>query len=186
MVLDILYYAKDRELDLETIEASELAEIIHEVMQSRADDLGVQLSIEVDSDSGKFKADRKAIRATLVNLIENSLDACRVDSKKEDHEVRVSVSGSDESIIFTIQDNGIGMDRETQDKAFSLFFSSKGNEGTGLGLFVADKIITSHGGNIQLVSTEGTGSTFTVELPRSPKENQNNVEHIETITTPGD
>jgi signal transduction histidine kinase len=70
-------------------------------------------------------------------------------------------------VRFEVEDNGIGMEQETREKAFSLFFSSKGSEGTGLGLFVANKIATSHGGSIRIVSTVGEGTRFLVSIPRT-------------------
>ncbi|GBE30143.1 MAG TPA: PAS domain-containing protein [Bacteroidetes bacterium] len=170
MVLDILYYAKDREVEWEDLNLSEFAETVHGVLQSRAEELGVELIFEVAEDIGHMQADHKAIRATLVNLLENSLDACRVDKKKDEHTVKMAFSGDAHSVQFKISDNGIGMARETREKAFSLFFSSKGNEGTGLGLFIADKIVTSHGGQILLESEPGQGSCFTLDLPREPSE----------------
>ena len=66
--------------------------------------------------------------------------------------------------MFNISDNGIGMDQETREKAFSLFFSSKGAGGTGLGLFIANKIAEAHGGSIKIESEEGKGSEFSVML----------------------
>jgi signal transduction histidine kinase len=56
------------------------------------------------------------------------------------------------------------MDRETREKAFSLFFSSKGAGGTGLGLFIANKIAEAHGGSINIESEVGEGSEFTVTM----------------------
>jgi signal transduction histidine kinase len=64
-----------------------------------------------------------------------------------------------------IHDNGIGMDRETREKIFSLFFSSKGIKGTGLGLFIANKIVDKHGGDIKVESEPGRGSRFVIRLP---------------------
>jgi signal transduction histidine kinase len=58
------------------------------------------------------------------------------------------------------------MDRETRESLFTLFFSSKGNKGTGLGLFIADKIIDQHGGKITVDSTAGKGSRFRITIPR--------------------
>ena len=107
----------------------------------------------------------QAIRSMLVNLIENSVDACRLDDK-QDHEVSIRLAGLPDHIQYEVQDNGIGMDQETQEMAFSLFFSSKGAEGTGLGLFIAEKIARSHGGSIDLESTPGVGTRFVVNLPR--------------------
>ncbi|MBF0104665.1 MAG: HAMP domain-containing histidine kinase [Deltaproteobacteria bacterium] len=71
--------------------------------------------------------------------------------------------------MITITDNGVGMDQETKNKAFSLFFSSKGTEGTGLGLFVSNKIALSHNGTISIESTLGQGTCFTIVLPNKFK-----------------
>ena len=65
------------------------------------------------------------------------------------------------------------MDRETRDKAFTMFFSSKGMEGTGLGLFIAHRIATAHGGGIELESEAGVGTRFLVRLPRKRPTDRN-------------
>jgi signal transduction histidine kinase len=64
------------------------------------------------------------------------------------------------------------MDQETKEKAFSLFFSSKGAEGTGLGLFIANNIAQKHGGSIKLESELGKGTCFVVKIPRKRKISQ--------------
>ncbi len=166
MVLDILYYAKDREPVWEYISIEELANEITTVVSERAKELNIPFRATLEADIGIFDGDPKALRALLVNLIENSLDACRIDKKKDSHEVLFNTSVSGGYIRFEIQDNGIGMDRETREKAFSLFFSSKGSEGTGLGLFIANKIAHAHGGSIELESEANVGSRFTVNIPR--------------------
>ena len=81
----------------------------------------------------------------MVNLLENALDACRLDVDETEHRIAVRLAGHDDHVRFEVEDNGIGMDRETCEKAFTLFFSSKGT-GTGLGLFISDKIARAHGG----------------------------------------
>ena len=166
MVMDILYYAKDREPIYEEIKAVEYSHEICRIMEDRAKKLDIEYSCDIDESTGVFEADPHAVRSMLLNLIENSLDACRIDSKKDKHQIMVGVKGSDDTIVFEISDNGIGMDRETCDKAFSLFFSSKGAGGTGLGLFISNKIARAHGGHISIESAENIGSKFIVELPR--------------------
>ena len=166
MVSDILYYAKDREPIWETVSSVELAEEVRGLVQTRADEHGIRLISEVSESAGDIEADPRAARALLVNLAENSLDACRLDGEKNDHEVTLRVTGFSDHVQFEVQDNGIGMDQETQDKAFSLFFSSKGSEGTGLGLFIASRIARAHGGTITLESEIGVGTRFVVQLPR--------------------
>lgn len=166
MVMDILYYAKDREPIWESIDIEELVTEIYDMMKERAERLEIDLSNKIDSNCGEFEADKLALRSLFVNLLENSFDACRIDKKKSDHKVNIEIKSQPDNIIFKISDNGIGMDRETREKALSLFFSSKGAGGTGLGLFIANKIAQSHGGEIEIESEEGTGSSFTVTMPR--------------------
>jgi signal transduction histidine kinase len=100
-------------------------------------------------------------------MLENALDACLEDQASKNHKIAFSVQGDDRQITFEIKDNGIGMDRETRESLFTLFYSSKGNKGTGLGLFIADKIIDQHGGKIAVQSRPGRGSTFKITIPRS-------------------
>ena len=78
----------------------------------------------------------------------------------------VGVKDAPEQVEFEIADNGIGMDQETREKAFSLFFSSKGTEGTGLGLFIANKIAKAQGGKILLESELDKGTRFIVIIPK--------------------
>jgi signal transduction histidine kinase len=125
----------------------------------------VKLSSELDADAGSFEADAQAVRSMLVNLLENSVDACRMDDKKSDHRVTVRLRGNEENVEFEFEDNGVGMDQETREKAFTLFFSSKGT-GTGLGLFISQRIARAHGGSIALESEAGVGTRFVVTLPR--------------------
>ncbi len=166
MVLDILYYARDREPDYTEVSANALIDEIYSLIREKAGEHKIDLSKETDIHAGTFEADAKAALAMLVNLAENSLDACRLDSHKTSHRVTLKAHGNDQSVRFVIEDNGIGMDQETRENAFTLFFSSKGSEGTGLGLFIANKIANAHGGRIQLESELGVGTRFLVDLPR--------------------
>ncbi|HIQ20346.1 MAG TPA: PAS domain S-box protein [Planctomycetes bacterium] len=166
MVSDILYYARDREPVREPVSAAELAEEARQLVAARAAEYHVELNFRVEPSAGHFQADVNAVRSLLVNLLENGIDACRLDDSKADHRVALRARGSAEEVQFEVEDNGLGMDRETSDRAFSLFFSSKGSEGTGLGLFVANRIAQAHGGRIELESQVGAGSRFVVHLPR--------------------
>ncbi|MCP4601946.1 MAG: PAS domain-containing sensor histidine kinase [Proteobacteria bacterium] len=169
-VLNILYYAKERDPNWETVSAKSLVEEILTIIEAKATELNVDLEHDVDEDVGYFEADQQAIRSSLINLLENALDACRVDKKKTEHRVTFKVKGETDQVRFEIADNGIGMDQETREKAFSLFFSSKGAKGTGLGLFIANKITIAHGGHIDLESELDKGAQFAVIIPRKKNE----------------
>jgi len=170
MVMDILYYAKDREPNYENIEIAPFMEDVCGMMGEKAKNLNIELDCNIPSDVGEFEADPLFFRSLMVNLLENSQDACRIDTKKDQHKVSFNVNGNSEKIFFEVSDNGIGMDRETREKAFSMFFSSKGAGGTGLGLFISNKIAQSHGGKINIESKEDVGSKFIVEMPRKRPE----------------
>jgi len=166
MVLNILFYAKDRDPAYQTVSAPDMAAEVAALLSKRASDHAIQLTTEIDADAGTFEADEEAVRSMLVNLVENSLDACLDDEAKGEHRVALRLRATDEEIEFEVKDNGIGMDQETREKAFSLFFSSKGCKGTGLGLFIAHKIAQAHGGGIDLKSEVDKGACFVVKLPR--------------------
>ena len=80
-------------------------------------------------DIGIFAGDPQAIRAMLLNLLENSLDACRMDKDKGDHWIRLDVRREAPWILIEVEDNGMGMDQETREKIFSLFFLLQGHQG---------------------------------------------------------
>ena len=169
MVMDILYYAKDRDPNWEQIMAGEILEDVCRAMSKRAQAEGIDFQYAIHG-SGEYRGDRQMIRSLLVNLIENSIDACRIDTQQDEHQMRIELNDIPEGLQFVISDDGIGMDQETREKVFSLFFSSKGAGGTGLGLFIAHKIVRSHGGTIRVESSEGEGCRFFVELPRRSPE----------------
>jgi PAS domain S-box-containing protein len=168
MVLDLLYHAKDRVPELEKTSAPALAGEVCEVMRGKATELGIDFKCRVDDKAGECDVDPKAIRTLLINLVENAIDACRVDKKKTTHELSIGLKGYPEHIEFDVTDNGIGMDQETVERAFTLFFSSKRGSGTGLGLFISNKIAQAHGGEIKIESELNKGTRMTVKLSRKP------------------
>ncbi len=69
-------------------------------------------------------------------------------------------------MALIVSDNGVGMSDEVKSKAFDPFFTTK-QEGTGLGLAIVNKIIEAHNGKIFVESVEGSGTTFTINLPKN-------------------
>ena len=104
--------------------------------------------------------DEEKIRQTLVNLLENALDAVNADG-----EISLHVSTVGSTIEICVSDNGLGLALEDQERIFEPFFTRK-EKGTGLGLAIAKKIVEGHGGRITVASTPSQGATFTVAVPR--------------------
>jgi PAS domain S-box-containing protein len=166
MVLDVLYYAKSRDLNRQEVEVQALAAGLVETSEPRAAQYGVTLERDFRPDLGTFNVDETALSSALTNFLENGIDACTMPGGPgRNGKVVFGVHRRNDHIEFSIRDNGIGMDRETREKIFTLFFSSKGNRGTGLGLFIANQVVEQHGGEILLDSSPGHGSRFTVRIP---------------------
>jgi signal transduction histidine kinase len=110
--------------------------------------------------------DPGAMRRMLINLLSNAIEACRRDKGKDSHAIAVKADFYDRRhFMIEVEDDGIGMDEATCEKIFTQYFSTKGTDGTGLGLMVVHEIVKEHGGRIEVLSAPGKGSSFRIILP---------------------
>ncbi len=133
--------------------------------QHRIGDEGVDLLEEYPQDpekAARTMGDAGEIQQVFLNIVMNALDAMRDSAQKR---LRVRVAPEAERNVTEIKDTGCGMDAEQLAGAFDLFYSTKGQGGSGLGLAIAHKIVTDHGGEIELESSPGAGTTIRVRLP---------------------
>jgi signal transduction histidine kinase len=167
-------------LKRDRVDALNFIEDVASTVEPKIKAAGIELMRDFDTLPAEIEIDAGVMRLALINILENALDACAEDDARKHHKIVFSVQGDDSQIRFEIKDDGIGMDRETRESLFTLFFSSKGNKGTGLGLFIADKIIDQHGGKIAVESRPGQGSNFKITIPGSvQKDNRNPKEKTE-------
>jgi len=185
MVIDILYYTKERGLNWTHVNVMDFSNQVAAIIKPKAEKHNIKFVYEFDHSRSLFEIDPGTVSSALVNILENSIDACLYDkSKDKSYKIIFRVSENENHTIFEARDNGMGMDRETQENLFSLFFSSKGHRGTGLGLFVANQIVEQHGGSIEIDSEPKQGSCFTIKLPKVlPKEIKNGINKQETTET---
>ncbi|MFZ5426801.1 MAG: response regulator [Thermodesulfobacteriota bacterium] len=167
MVLDILYYAKSREVELEQVDLNAFARDLAAIIEPKAQARNVGFRLEAAEGMGEMGMDETAMSAALVNFLENAVDACTEDYEKTEHTVTFKVEADAGSVRFVVSDDGMGMDQATREKMFTLFFSSKGSRGTGLGLFISNQVVERHGGAIDVQSSPGEGTTITVTVPRA-------------------
>jgi signal transduction histidine kinase len=168
MVLDILYYAKERELQRVPVRIADFAEELVRAIQPRIDGCGIRLACHFNDTADTMQVDADYLQAALVNILDNAVDACLKDHRMPTHQIDFSTMDQNDAIVFTIADDGIGMDSDTRERIFSLFFSTKERKGTGLGLFIANRIIGQHGGSITVASNPGEGALFRVRIPKRP------------------
>jgi signal transduction histidine kinase len=166
MILDMLYCAKPRAPRRLPVSLPEVTRTVFQLYAPRAKDLGVTLEMDLDESVPAVAGEPRDLHSLISNLVSNALDACCADpDERKQPRVRVRVGREGQHAVIQVRDNGTGMDEETRGKLFTMFFSTKGSAGTGLGLVVARKVATEHGGSIAVESTLGEGSTFTVKLP---------------------
>ena len=118
---------------------------------------GVQLRVDFTPTPGlpAIKGFESEIHDAVINLIFNAIDAL-----PEGGVISVKTSGMVNGAAIEVTDNGIGMDEATRRRCLEPFFTSKGKQGTGLGLAMVYGMIKRHRGDIEIVSEPGQGSTF--------------------------
>lgn len=169
MIMDILYYTKERELALEKELVGPFAKDVAAVISPKIQKTQIKLACEFEQAPDTFMADANFLRSALINILDNAVDACMEDRCKKTHNILFRIGENKQHVIFEIQDDGIGMDAETRENIFKLFFSSKGRKGTGFGLFIADNIVQQHGGSIVVNSVKGKGAHFCIKIPKAPE-----------------
>jgi len=164
---DLLTYSKQREPEFEVCLPNDIVEDVIELVTDVAGSNDVLISKEYDNSIGEVMADSQTIHRSLLNLINNAIDACIEDEDiSKNHKVEVKTyRDKNNYFCFEVKDNGCGMDKDIQKQLFDPMFSSKGGKGTGLGLLVTSKLIEEHNGVIETKTSSGEGSTFTIKLP---------------------
>ena len=127
-------------------------------------------------DNATINADRTQLEQVLINLIKNALEACAEKARciNESSEIytqevvltfRMDTEEGNRKAIIEVKDNGIGIMTPAKEQIFVPFFTTKRN-GSGIGLSLCKQIIVNHGGQIDVVSSEGEGCYVTISLPR--------------------
>jgi signal transduction histidine kinase len=163
--MDMLFYTAERGPRLELINPNQVLQHVIDALEESAEDQGVKLRGEFDDRMEPLPLERAAIYQVVLNLMTNAIDAC-VESETGDL-VTIESRDRGEDLLFTVEDNGIGMDAETAKRIFERFYTSKASKGTGLGLPVVKRIVEAHGGKVEVRSTVGKGTIFYVQLPKN-------------------
>jgi len=125
----------------------------------------VQVSLELDKQLPAIYGVGDQLTQVIMNLLVNAADAL-LEAKPETPTIIVTTSIQDEWVCMEVQDNGIGMTKESLAQAMQAFFTTKGTgEGTGLGLSLCNDIVTAHEGRIEIRSERGQGTKVNVYLP---------------------
>jgi two-component system NtrC family sensor kinase len=122
----------------------------------------VEVQVQIADDLPVLMGDARAINQVFLNLLKNAAEAL------EDRGGSVALSAVVDGawVVVRVRDDGPGVAPELHAKLFEPFYSTKeAGRGTGLGLSISRRILSDHGGSIEVESAPGQGTTFTVRLP---------------------
>ena len=175
LVNDILDFSKLREqkvvLKLKPLDLYALTEAVLSLFEPLVSGRPIRLTNEVSSDLPDVMADKDRLQQILYNLIGNAVKFTDEGTVSIKAELGVGV------VNVSVNDTGLGIEREHQDKIFCSYEQIENNEcygdfGTGLGLAVTKELVQLHGGEIILNSSFGLGSSFSFSLPLAPMQSK--------------
>jgi PAS domain S-box-containing protein len=140
---------------------NDAVEITRTRWQNEARVRGLEYDVKLNTAAGHFTyGSASELREVFVNLIVNAVDAMPKGGR-----LLITCRRVDARLQLHFSDNGMGMQEDVRQKIFEPFFSTKGAQGTGLGLSVSYSIIERHSGSISVASEPGKGTNFTIDLP---------------------
>ncbi len=169
---DLLFCSKDRRPALQKgVSVEKIVREVHDLYRHRIAAEGIELRLESDDALQPGVFDPEALHNLVSNLMANAVDACRFDPDLEQkrHVIHLrTLRGDSDAVVIEVADNGAGIPDEIAHKVLEGFFSTKGTEGTGLGLLVVQRVVEEHGGEFSFETRLGQGSCFKAILPRGP------------------
>jgi signal transduction histidine kinase len=158
------YDHKHMKLQLSETTLDSIVSDIKDDMDLRASTQGRSITWQIPHQLPTVAADRSSVSEVLSNLIDNA-----IKYSHDGGQIEISAAEQDGFVAISVRDHGIGIPAVVANNLFSKFYRSHRSRdsvgGTGIGLFISRGIVESHGGHIDVESTEGEGSTFTFTLP---------------------
>ncbi len=162
---DIIHYSRNLRVDPE-IEPVNIDELISSIIEDhKFNDCAKEIQFIMDIDCNEdVKTDRMRLLVVLNNLINNAIKYH--DKSKDQAKVFLEAKKINGTMKISIKDNGVGIKQEDLKKIFEMFYrgSSRSN-GSGLGLYIAQEMVTKLNGTIEVTSEFGKGTEFMVSIP---------------------
>jgi len=159
LVSNLLDFAQERPLECREIDVAQSIEAIATLLAREASTNGIELRPEVSRDLPRIECDPNQIEQVILNLALNAIQAMPAGGQ-----VVLSASLKGSHVLIEVRDQGRGVTAEHLDRVFEPFFTAKGN-GPGLGLAIAQRIVTQHQGTMSARKNEDQGMTFSLLLP---------------------
>ncbi len=174
-VENMLAFSKPRKPALETIDLEALFEEVSQTFWGLLLRRDVTLEMHVDKAVRRARLDSRGLYRCMLNLLLNASEAV---SRGEGH-IRMTAAKTDNGwLAIEVADNGPGIPDAYIHRIFEPFFSTKGSQGTGLGLAVTQKTVAEHGGQITVSRAPEGGALFRIVLPQEAPQDENRIEGL--------
>lgn len=171
IVQNFLEFSRPPKLKIQNVSLSEVVDLTLQLLKHRLESYDVRVELNRKKPLPEIPADPEQLKEVLVNLIENACEAMGEGGRILIQEEETYVSPLGRAAVVRLTDTGQGIPDSALDKVFEPFFTTK-EEGSGLGLSIAVRIVEEHGGWLDVSSTEGEGTTFVLVLPIVPADNK--------------
>jgi len=169
IVQSFLEFSRPPKLRVQDMSPSEVVDHVLRLLAHRLESYDVTIRLERNGSLPEVKVDPERLKEVLVNIIENACEAMRGGGTMIIREEQGFDPGLGAVVLIRLSDSGPGIPETIRGKVFEPFFTTK-EEGSGLGLSIAVRIMEEHGGRLDLKSAEEAGSTFSVILPLVSKQ----------------
>ena len=159
---DFLDYTKIK-IEKEEMDLVMLLEDLEDYLKDLFKKNGIKSKFNLPDEDIYIEADYNRLKQVFINLLKNAIEA--KDSSKKENKIKISLESDNNFMKIIIEDNGVGMDKDTLNSVSEMFFTTK-KKGSGLGVSLSKEIIEQHGGNIVYNSVKGEGTRVIVTLPK--------------------
>ncbi len=163
----LLNFARNIQVSLQKVSLRQIVADVLEFQTKEAGYRSITIEVDIPDDIPEFVSDRGKLQQVFINLVNNAFAAMKDGGRLE---IRSRLGRDGKSVVTQVSDNGCGIPPENIKKIFEPFFTTKsGSGGTGLGLSITYGLVKEIGGEIDIQSTVGTGTTFIITLPLEHK-----------------
>ncbi len=160
IISQFLNYARPLDIQLHKIDVKTFIDELYRLFAAQAQIKKIRLE-KLSSYTFEIKIDPELMEQAFMNIIQNAMDAV-----SEGGTVSINYYKTGKNVIFEIKDNGKGISQDQLGKIFDLYFTTR-KDGNGLGLSIAQKVISQHNGTIEVESEVNKGTKFKIIIPES-------------------
>lgn len=164
--LDLLNYAKTAQHHCQWENPNQPLKEVADLIQPKAARAGITIALQLHTHLEPLYFDTEKIYQALLNLAMNALESFNASEARDKRILLKTSRPHDYAVAYHIEDNGTGIEQAVQNKVFNTFFTTKGSDGTGVGLMMTKIIVDKHNGKIIFASDPGKGTRMSILLPK--------------------